>query len=323
VRHRAKLVHLRTSLRCHVHAVLAGQGIMISVSDLFGRAGTKLLTELVLPSVYQLRVQPLRRLIDAFDVEIDMVSKITSARLRQDLGYAAVQTIPGVGPVFAAVFIAEIGDVSRFRGPAQLTSWAGLTPKHYESDTTVHRGRITKQGSRLVRWAAVEAVQRVGKHTYIGGYRDRITARRGPPVQRPSRRMPRRLVRVRLCGQQLRLDQRPGRPPQRRERERRGQHGQRRNDGGSRRRCRARRANMPEYGRCRPSGGYQPELPPRTWPTHALRSPPPKPQRSAGLPRSASAANSQHDFLTPIGSLRAERCSPRRALITGARRRAA
>ena len=42
-----------------------------------------------------------------------------------------------------------------------------------------HRGRISKQGSRLVRWAAVEAVQRVGKHTYIGGYRDRITARRG------------------------------------------------------------------------------------------------------------------------------------------------
>jgi transposase len=179
VRHRAKLVHLRTSLRCHVHAVLAGQGIMISVSDLFGLAGTKLLTELVLPSVYQLRVQPLRRLIDAFDVEIDMVSKITSARLRQDLGYAAVQTIPGVGPVFAAVFVAEIGDVSRCRGPAQLTSWAGLTPKHYESDTTVHRGRITKQGSRLVRWAAVEAVQRLSPHTLLGTHRDRIAARRG------------------------------------------------------------------------------------------------------------------------------------------------
>ena len=179
VRHRAKLVHLRTSLRCQVHAVLAGQGIMISVSDLFGLAGTKLLTELVLPSVYQHRVESLRRLIDAFDVEIDVVSKITSARLRQDLGYAAVQTIPGVGPVFAAVFVAEIGDVTRFRGAAQLTSWAGLTPKHYESDTTVHRGRITKQGSRLVRWAAVEAVQRLSPHTRLGAYRDRVAARRG------------------------------------------------------------------------------------------------------------------------------------------------
>lgn len=179
VRHRAKLVHLRTSLRCQVHAVLAGQGIMISVSDLFGLAGTNLLDQLTLPSVYQHRVESLRRLIDAFDVEIDAISKITSARLHQDLGYAAVQAIPGVGPVFAAVFVAEIGDVNRFRGPAQLTSWAGLTPKHYESDTTVRRGRITKQGSRLVRWAAVEAVQRLSPHTRLGTHRDRVAARRG------------------------------------------------------------------------------------------------------------------------------------------------
>jgi transposase len=90
-----------------------------------------------------------------------------------------VQTLPGVGPILAAVFVTEIGDITRFPAPAKLASWAGLTPRHYESDTTVHRGRISKQGSRLVRWAAVEAVQRLNKHTYIGGYRDRIAARRG------------------------------------------------------------------------------------------------------------------------------------------------
>jgi transposase len=60
-----------------------------------------------------------------------------------------------------------------------LASWAGLTPKHHESDTTVHRGRITKQGSRLVRWAAIEAVQRLPGHTRIGQVRDRVAARRG------------------------------------------------------------------------------------------------------------------------------------------------
>jgi hypothetical protein len=43
----------------------------------------------------------------------------------------------------------------------------------------VHRGRITKQGSRLVGWAAVEAVQRVGGHTRLGQHRDRVAARRG------------------------------------------------------------------------------------------------------------------------------------------------
>jgi transposase len=182
VRHRAKLVHLATSLRCQLHAVLAGQGVTVSVSDLFGLAGTELLDQLVLPPAYQHRLDSLRRLIEVFDTEIEAVSKITRARLRADPGYASVQTIPGVGPVLGSVFVAEIGDVTRFPGPTQLASWAGLTPKHHESDSTVRRGRITKQGSRLVRWAAIEAVQRVSRHSRLGIHRDRVAARRGPNI---------------------------------------------------------------------------------------------------------------------------------------------
>jgi putative transposase len=78
--------------------------------------------------------------------------------------------------VLAAVFVAEIGDITRFGKPEQLTSWAGLTPKHHESDTTIHRGRITKQGSKLVRWAAVEAVQRLPEHTRLGQLREQVAA---------------------------------------------------------------------------------------------------------------------------------------------------
>ena len=73
-------------------------------------------------------------------------------------GYTALQNTPGIGPTLAAVFVAEIGDVTRFASAPKLTCWAALTPKHHESDTHVHRGRIPKQGSRLVRWAAIESV---------------------------------------------------------------------------------------------------------------------------------------------------------------------
>jgi transposase len=179
VRHRAKLVHLRSGLRCQVHAVLAGQGVTVPVSDLFGVGGSKLLQAATLSPMARRRIDSLLRLIDAFDVEVEAAAKTTAAQLADHAGYAAVQTLPGIGPVLGAIFVVEIGDVTRFPGPTQLTSWAGLTPKHHESDTTVHRGRITKQGSRLVRWAAVEAVQRTGKHTRIGAYRDRVAERRG------------------------------------------------------------------------------------------------------------------------------------------------
>jgi transposase len=69
-----------------------------------------------------------------------------TTRLRADPGWVAVQTIPGVGPILGAIFVAEIGDIHRFTRPQKLTCWAGLTPRHRESDTTIRRGPITKMG---------------------------------------------------------------------------------------------------------------------------------------------------------------------------------
>ena len=43
----------------------------------------------------------------------------------------------------------------------------------------MHRGRITKQGSRLVRWAAIESVQILAQHQRGGRIRDRVADRRG------------------------------------------------------------------------------------------------------------------------------------------------
>ena len=90
-----------------------------------------------------------------------------------------IQQLPGIGPVLAAVIVAEIGEVTRFGSAAQLCSWAGLTPRHRESDTKVTRGHVTKQGSRLLRWALTEAVQHVPASSLPGTVKQRIIARRG------------------------------------------------------------------------------------------------------------------------------------------------
>jgi transposase len=179
VRHRAKLVGLRSHCKAEVHAVLAKCGVQVAVSDLFGVGGTALLDGLDLAGPYAARIGSLRRVIDGLDFEIDHVAGMVRGRLATDPGYVAVQQIPGIGPTLAAVLVAEIGDVTRFTRPGQLTCWAGLTPTHHESDTHVHRGRITKQGSRLVRWAAVESVQILPATTIVGRFRDRVAARRG------------------------------------------------------------------------------------------------------------------------------------------------
>jgi transposase len=183
VRYRAKLVALRSGLKAQVHAVLAKEGVRVPMSDLFG-VGGRLLNQLRLGRAYALRVASLRSLITAYDQETTMLGREISQALAGDAGYLAIQTIPGVGPVLAAVFVAEIGDVGRFAGAPPLCSWAGLTPRHRESDTTVRRGPITKQGPRLVRWAAVEAVQRLPGGSKQAADFHRIADRRGTGIGR-------------------------------------------------------------------------------------------------------------------------------------------
>jgi hypothetical protein len=180
VRHRAKLVCWRSGLKASIHAVLAKQGLHVPVSDLFGLGGRDLPAKAPLDGPCRARVDALCRLVDAVDFEVNTVTTQLRARLAGHGGYTAIQAIPGVGRILAAVFVAEIGEVDRFPGPTHLVSWAGLTPKHRESDTTVHRGSITKQGSGLVRWAAVEAAQKIPASAgWLVSTRARIADRRG------------------------------------------------------------------------------------------------------------------------------------------------
>ena len=177
VRYRAKLVALRSGLKSQIHSVLAKEGIAVPMTDLFGVAGQALLDTVPLGRSYAIRTESLRDLIAAHNGEIALLDREIDHWLSGDLGYLAIQAIPGVGPVLGAIFCAEIGDVHRFSSPDKLACWAGLTPRHRESDVHVVRGPITKQGSRIVRWAAVEAAQR---HAGFGRERyERIAERRG------------------------------------------------------------------------------------------------------------------------------------------------
>jgi transposase len=132
-----------------------------------------------LPQPYAGKVTSLRQLTGELTTEITMLSDVIADLLAGHRGYQVIQQLPGIGPVLAAIIIAEIGDVTRFKNAGQLCSWAGLTPKHRESDVKVTRGRVTKQGSRILRWALVEAVQRNGPGTPAGAVKAAIIARRG------------------------------------------------------------------------------------------------------------------------------------------------
>jgi transposase len=178
-RYRHKLVRARTSCKDQVHAILAKLGVPVTCTDIFGVWGSTWLDELVLPQPYAGKMASLRKVCALLASEIALLETAIAGLLEDHQGYRAVRALPGVGPVLGAVIVAEIGDVTRFPRPAELCSWAGLTPRHRESDVKVRRGHITKQGSRILRWALIEAIQHVPAGHPLRQRRDDIIARRG------------------------------------------------------------------------------------------------------------------------------------------------
>ena len=178
-RYRVKLVRIRTSCKDQVHAILAKLGIPVTCTDIFGVWGSMWLDGLELPQPYAGKMASLRKVCALLSDEITVLESVVRGQLEDHQGYQSVRALPGIGPVLGAVIVAEIGDVTRFPRPAELCSWAGLTPRHRESDVKVSRGHITKQGSRNLRWALIEAIQHVPAGHPLRQRKDDIIARRG------------------------------------------------------------------------------------------------------------------------------------------------
>src|SRR5918999_208091 len=183
LRHRVALTRMRSSLKNRVHALIARQGIQHEHTDLFGKAGSAFLSELELREPPRRRLDSLLALIGDFDREIAATTREIDQRARRDDRVDVLCQIRGVGPYTAMLVIAEIGDITRFQKARKLCAWAGLTPTVRSSDGKARLGHITRQGSRPLRWALVEAAQ----HSVRGGGPlrldfERIAKRRGRKI---------------------------------------------------------------------------------------------------------------------------------------------
>jgi len=183
LRHRIALTQMRSALKNRVHAMLARHGVQHGHSDLFGRVGTAFLDELALREPPRRRLDSVLSLIADFDREIEAATREIDRRARRDERVEVLTQIRGVGPYTAMLVIAEVGDVARFASARKLCAWAGLTPTVRSSDGRARLGHITRQGSRPLRWAMVEAAQKAP----LGGGPlretfERIARRRGRKI---------------------------------------------------------------------------------------------------------------------------------------------
>ena len=78
------------------------------------------------------------------------------------------------------VTLSELGDIRRFRSQADVVQYAGLAPGLRESAGVRYSQGITKEGSRLLRWAMIELAWRlVAKTRRWGLLYEKLKARCG------------------------------------------------------------------------------------------------------------------------------------------------
>ena len=101
--------------------------------------------------------------IELLDSQIDHVE----AEMTDIMKYldSVIMSIPGIGYINGGMILGEIGDIRRFPGPKQLLAFAGLDPSVYQSGNfQAKRTRMSKRGSKVLRYALVNAAHNVVKN---------------------------------------------------------------------------------------------------------------------------------------------------------------
>ncbi len=158
IRQRVFLVRMRTRLKNRIHVLLDRLHVPLpSVTDIFGKRGTDYLKRLKLNGVDAEILRENLELLEVFNKLIKEAEKEIEQLIGSDPRVKLLRSIPGLGPILAAVIALEIDNIKRFAAAPKLAAYAGLVPSTYASGGKVFHGRLLPMSNKWLRWAFVEA----------------------------------------------------------------------------------------------------------------------------------------------------------------------
>lgn len=158
VRQRVFLVRMRTRLKNRIHVLLDRLHVPLpSVTDIFGKRGTDYLRKLPPPGVDGEILRENLQLLEAFNTLIKEAEREIELLLGDNPLVKLLRTVPGLGPILAAVVALEIDRIERFASPSKLASYTGLVPSTYASGGKLFHGRLLPMSNKWLKWALVEA----------------------------------------------------------------------------------------------------------------------------------------------------------------------
>jgi transposase len=96
-------------------------------------------------------------MIDACDGQLAPLDRGLRRYAQRQPGCRALMGMFGVGPLISAAILGELGDARRFSSSRHAVRFAGLDVTVYSSDARRSPGRLSRQGSSVLRWAVYEA----------------------------------------------------------------------------------------------------------------------------------------------------------------------
>jgi len=182
---RDALVRTRTGSIALIRALLRGHGWRVPTgsADTFNRR----VVALPLPGRLLSEVAPLLAVMRHVNQQLAYSDGVIEAVTRPDERVQRLRTVPSVGPVTAAAFVATIDDAQRFHGAHEVEAYLGLVPRELSSGESQRRGRITKAGNARMRWLLVQAAVSILRCRHpqtdaLRAWATRIAARRGKKI---------------------------------------------------------------------------------------------------------------------------------------------
>ena len=169
-RFRASVINLRVQVKNKIHAILFKHSLKHNFSDLFGKGGRRWLAGLELNEPFKTNLNKYLGLIDYLTGEIETAEeRITDTVINCPQAKLLI-SIPGISYCSALTIMAEIGNIKRFMSVKHLQSYAGLIPSTYNSGDKQIHGKITKRGSKWLRWIMIEAAYHQMNCKRISGF---------------------------------------------------------------------------------------------------------------------------------------------------------
>lgn len=185
VARRARLVSYRARFKNEILAVLhRNLKNRPPMTDPFGVAGRQWLSEQVLAEDERDTLDAALRQIDFLTQEITKIERQLAAFALDSVEARRLMTVPGVGLITSVAFLGQVGEIARFTDSRQLVGYLGLDPRVRQSGASeATTGRISKEGSALVRHVLVEAAHTaVRSPGPLRAFFERVRARRGHAV---------------------------------------------------------------------------------------------------------------------------------------------